>query len=266
MSNPLSTPLPWDLVAADYGAEIVPLFTLYAEDALRLVPVGAGDRVLDVATGPGTLAILAAARGAKVSAIDFSAKMVAELRARSARECAVLDVHAGDAQALPFADSSFDMAFSMFGLMFFPDRARGFAELHRVLVPGGRAAVSSWDSFDGSSTMGTLFGAIADVMGGPPSEDRGFALSDPAVCRQEMAAAGFRDVVVHRVTHGVDAPSLDTFWASACRTNAALVSMREAVGERWPAVSQAIRDRMAGEIGDGPLRMEMPALITVGHR
>lgn len=266
MSSPLATPLPWNLVASEYAAENVPLFSLYSEDALRLVGLRPTDRVLDVATGPGTLAFLAAARGATVSALDFSTEMVAELRVRAEREGVTLDVREGDGQALPHADASFDAAFSMFGLMFFPDRARGFAELRRVLVPEGRVAVSSWSTGETSSTLRALFGAIAHVLDQPAGADRGFPLADVDSCLREARDAGFREVAVHRVTHGADIPSLDAFWENAVRTNAPLVLMRSTLGERWPAVSAAIRDRMASELGEGPVRLEMPALITVGAR
>ena len=99
--------------------------------------------MLDVAAGPGTLAFIASAAGAHVTAIDFSPDMIDRLRARSVREGVQIEARVGDGQALPFDDATFEHAFSMFGLMFFPDRAKGFRELCRVLVPGGRAVVSS---------------------------------------------------------------------------------------------------------------------------
>lgn len=71
MSNPMATPLPWDLVSSAYAAEIVPSFEAYARDALRFAAVPAGQPIVDVACGPGTLAFLAAERGHPVSALDF---------------------------------------------------------------------------------------------------------------------------------------------------------------------------------------------------
>src|SRR5687768_15750521 len=84
--SPLATPEPWDLVSGAYAEEIVPQFELFAADALRLADVKAGSKVLDVACGPGTLSLLAAGRGAKVDAIDFSPGMVERLRARLAQQ------------------------------------------------------------------------------------------------------------------------------------------------------------------------------------
>src|SRR5690349_188036 len=101
-------PTTWDAVAPTY-AQDVPQWAAYTEEALRLLPVSTGQRVLDVATGPGTLAFAAAARGANVEAIDFSPGMIAQLQARAAQDGAER-VHGTvmDAQALAFDDASFD--------------------------------------------------------------------------------------------------------------------------------------------------------------
>lgn len=138
--NPLAAPDAWNPVAdayvADaYVAELVPIFSLYARDALALAAPSASARVLDVATGPGTLALIAATQVAHVAAIDFAEEMVERFR----RRCAPLDianvaVSVGDGQVLPFADASFECAFSIFGLIFFPDRAAGFSELRRAVA------------------------------------------------------------------------------------------------------------------------------------
>jgi len=83
--SPLASPEPWDLVADGYVSDNVPLFERFAEEALRFAAVAPGARVLDVAAGPGTLALLAARDGAgSVDAIDFSPEMIARLEARAA--------------------------------------------------------------------------------------------------------------------------------------------------------------------------------------
>ena len=82
VTAPLATPLPWDLVSGGYESDIVPMFESYARDALRLSSVTASHAVLDVAAGPGTLALLAAPDVARVEAIDFSPRMVERLERR----------------------------------------------------------------------------------------------------------------------------------------------------------------------------------------
>src|SRR5690349_16416687 len=105
-SSPLAQPEPWTLVADAYAAELEPQFALYARDALALSELAPSSRVVDVATGPGTLAMLASAAGHAVSAVDFSPQMIEIFRTRLAAPGAPpIDARVADGQALPFADA-----------------------------------------------------------------------------------------------------------------------------------------------------------------
>ena len=266
-SSPLATPLPWNLVAPAYAAELVPLFETYARRALELAAPPAGGRVVDVACGPGTLSLLAARAGHPVDAVDFSPAMIAELERRRAGEAVTARV--GDGQALPFADATFTAGFSMFGLMFFPDRARGLAELRRVLRPGARAVVSSWTPLHEIPLLATLFGAIGAELArvlpdGPPPEPPKFPLTSEDDCRREMGAA-FAQVEVHRVSHREEHASAGELWRHMQRTTAPLVLMRQNLGEeRWTQVAAAAERAITGAIGSGPATMTMTALLSVG--
>jgi SAM-dependent methyltransferase len=199
--SPLATPVPWGLVATDYAAEVMPMFEHFSAEALRIAEVGAGTQVADVAAGPGTLALQAARMGAHVHALDFSAPMIEQLRARIEPHApGSIEAVVGDGMALPWPDRRFDAAFSMFGLMFFPDRERGFAELARVLRPGGVAVVSSWVPVDRLPLLAALFAALEAELPGPPAPRRSFPLTDVASCREEMATGGFHDVEVREST------------------------------------------------------------------
>ncbi len=264
--GPLASPTAWNLVAEGYVTDNMTHFERYARDALLLAQLAPGARVLDVACGPGTLAFLAARTAAHVDAIDFSPAMIAHLRARLASERVDnIDAREGDGQALPYADGSFDAAFSMFGLMFFPDRARGFAELRRVLRPGGRAVVSSWKPMNDAPLVATLFGAIAEQFPGMPRPADKGPLTDPDELRAELAAAGFRDVAVESTMHAVEWPDLDSCWASVSRGFAPLVLMKDKLGSAaFAPAAAAIRARLGQKLGPGPGRSEMPAWLGVG--
>ncbi len=141
----LSTVTPWDTVAEGYSEITVQLFQEYADEALALANLDAGCNIVDIACGPGTLALAAAKRVNSVNAIDFSPRMVEILRKSiDEKKLDNVEVRCGDAQHLPYENGSFDAAFSMFGLMFFPDRQKGYAEIYRTLKPGGRVVISSW--------------------------------------------------------------------------------------------------------------------------
>src|SRR5213078_2086476 len=102
-----------------YADEALRHFLFFAGEALRLAAVSPGTRVLDVGAGPGTVSVLAASAGARVTAVDISDGMLAELRRRAAEAgvASAIEAHVGDAQKLSFPDRAFDAAFSMFALM-----------------------------------------------------------------------------------------------------------------------------------------------------
>ena len=259
----------WDLVAGPYAAEIVPVFETYARVALQLAGVTRGNRVVDVATGPGTLAVLAAEAGAEVEALDFSARMIERLDGRvRERGLRSLTPTVGDGMALPYPDARFDAGFSMFGLMFFPDRARGFAELSRVLVPGGRAVVSSWVPLDTLPLMSATFKLLTQLEsdGSPPPVGASMPLSTAAACRGEMEQAGFRDVAVHEVVAHWDFASVQAMIGSFAGNSAPVVLTKQRLGARWPSVQDEVVRRLTAEFGSGPQRLTLTAYLTVGTR
>jgi ubiquinone/menaquinone biosynthesis C-methylase UbiE len=269
MASPLAAPGPWDLVASAYALEVVPQFEHFARDALRIAGVAPGARVVDVACGPGTLSTLAARAGYEVSSLDFSEKMIAELRSRIDAEglAAKIDARVGDGMALPYADRSFAGGFSMFGLMFFPDRDKGFRELLRVVEPGAPVVVSSWPTLDRVPMLGEAFAVLSELLPPPPNAPPMMPpLTKAEACVAEMSAAGFRDVVVHEVSWPTPAVTPAEHWALMERTSAPFVLRKTSLGERWTPISDAIRERMRAKFGDAPISMPLPALLTVGSR
>ncbi len=265
MSSPLAQPRPWELVAGDYAAEIMPNFARFAARALELAQVRDGADIVDVACGPGTLALLAAPRCNRVAALDFAEPMIAALRAHVGYAMlGNIDARVGDGQALPFGDHEFDAGFSMFGLMFFPDRAAGLRELRRVVKPGGRIVLSSWLPADDIREMRAVFAAIRAATPGPPPPPFVPPLSDPATIRDEVAAAGFGDVDVQQVTYDVAYASTAAMCDSLERTLAPLALMRERLGpDAWPPIAAQIRASIEQALGSGPQAVPQRAWLTV---
>lgn len=264
--SPLASPMPWDMVSAAYAAEIVPMFERFARDALKFANVTGGQHIVDVATGPGTLAFQAAKLGARVSAIDFSPEMIKQLHGRAAREGVEgVDARIGDGMELPYEERSFDAGFSMFGLMFFPDRDRGFRELARVVRKGSRVVVSSWTPFERVPLIHEVFAALRAEMPGLPFGNNKAPLGTIDEFRAEMTAAGFSNVEVHEVAHDLEAPSIDEYWAVTARTTAPLVMLKSKLGdEAWTKVANGILERLRAKVPDGPQRATLVANLGVG--
>jgi ubiquinone/menaquinone biosynthesis C-methylase UbiE len=126
---------------------------------------GPGDRVLDIAAGSGNAAIQAAQRGADVVASDLTPELFAPGRRRAEAAGVTLDWVEADAEALPFEDASFDVALSTFGIMFAPRQSVAAGELARIVKPGGRIALCSWQP---SGFIGEMFQTIARFLSPPP--------------------------------------------------------------------------------------------------
>jgi SAM-dependent methyltransferase len=114
------------------------------ERLVELLAVKPGERVLDLATGTGAVAIRAALVGGDVTGLDIAEPMLA--KARPAAESAGVDIQfdLGDVEHLPYEDASFDVVASAFGLVFAPDHANVAEELRRVTEVGGRIGFTSW--------------------------------------------------------------------------------------------------------------------------
>lgn len=263
--GPLASPQPWDLVADDYTLELLPMFELFSRDALSLAAPPPGARVLDVAAGPGTLTLLAAEAGASVSSIDFSPQMVKNLKKRLNGAQLGADVQLGDGQALPWPEATFDAAFSMFGLMFFPERAKGFSELRRVLKPGGTAVISSWAPFEGifASVMAAMREVLPDI---PFGSGKG-PLGDADEFAEELRLAGFADVSVKPFTHTLPGAPPAEIWAQCQRTTAPIVMLKKRLGDaEWSRVTEGIVERLEASYGRAQVSVTTTALLGFGRK
>lgn len=129
--------------SGDYARVAAPLL-ITAENLCEAVDLRAGERVLDIATGSGNAALAAARRRCAVTGIDYVPALLACARERAAAERLELDLREGDAEHLPFADASFDVVLSTFGVMFAADQEQAARELLRVCRPGGRIGLACW--------------------------------------------------------------------------------------------------------------------------
>jgi SAM-dependent methyltransferase len=130
---------------------------IVGERLCEALDLRAGQRVLDVAAGNGNVALAAARRWCEVMATDYVPALLDRAQQRAAADGLRIEFRVADAEALPFADESFDAVVSSFGVMFTPDQDRAAAELMRVCRRGGRIGLANWtpDGF-----IGQLFKTI----------------------------------------------------------------------------------------------------------
>ncbi len=137
-------------MAGDFGV-VAKTISAGAESFAGRLAVPSGAKVLDVACGTGNVAIPLARQGAVVTGVDIAPNLLVQARERAAAENLTAKFDEGDAEALPYADASFEIVVTMFGAMFAPRPDVVASELARVLKPGGLLAMANWNpaSFTG---------------------------------------------------------------------------------------------------------------------
>jgi SAM-dependent methyltransferase len=249
-----------------YETFFVPaLFQEWAGRMAEAAQLAPGQAVIDIACGTGVLAREAAKRvapGGKVVGLDRNDGMLAMAR----RVAPAIEWRSGRAEALPFADQSFDAVVSQFGLMFFEDRNAALKEMWRVLRPGGRLAVAVWALLDQSpgyaamtDLLQRLFGTrIADELRAP------FRLGDPALLGSLFAKAGIPAVEIRMADGTARFPSIEAWvhtdikgWTLADKIDDA--QYQKLLGE----ARTALRPYLAG---DGTVAFRNPALIATAGK
>jgi ubiquinone/menaquinone biosynthesis C-methylase UbiE len=197
----------------DYPAVATDLIAELGPTLVAATGIGPGDRVLDVAAGTGNVAVPAALAGADVVASDLAPELFVAGREYAAREGVSLSWEQGDAEALPYADSTFDVVVSSVGVMFAPRHRQAASELLRVCRPGGRIGLISWTP---EGFVGDLFRAMKPYAPPPPPGAQPPPLWGDEQHVRDLLGDGVTDVVARRrsvtVTRFATAESFRDYW------------------------------------------------------
>jgi SAM-dependent methyltransferase len=266
----------WAAVAgswAEHAAYVDARCARLTERMLELAMPQPGERVLELACGPGGVGLAAAGRIApdgEVVMSDVVARMT-EIAAARAAAIGLTNVtpRTLDLERIDEPDDSYDVVLCREGLMFAVDPVRAAGEIERVVRPGGRVAVSVWGPRDRNPWLGVVFDAVSRQLGRPvpaPGAPGPFSLGDSARLAGLLADAGIADVAVEELPTPLRAASFEEWWA---RTSALAGPLATILASLPEAGMRSLRARLresvaAYETADG---LELPgiALLATGR-
>lgn len=265
--DPLTEPGPWNAVAHGYDEVWFGQLPELADAAIELLAPEKGDRVLDVAAGPGTLSVRLAPRVGHVMAIDFAEVMIERLRGHIMRSrLPNLEARLMNGEELEFEDSSFDAAISQFGVFLFDDRARGLSEMLRVVVPGGRVVTSSWAPPEHNTLLGAGLAALREALPDLPRPPGPSPTEQPERCAQELEDVGFEQVTTQLFRKTLRFASVDAYWQSFERASAPLAVLKQEWGADMSAqVMERARAILRAQYGEAGFELECRAILTFGE-
>ena len=228
-----------------------------------------GERVLELACGPGGVGIAAArlvAPGGEVVLSDVVAEMTAIAAARAAAagadnvQARVLDI-----ESIDEPDASYDVVLCREGLMFAPDPARAASEIRRVLRPGGRVAIAVWGPRERNPWLGLVFDAVSAQTGRPvppPGVPGPFSLGDSATVVALLADAGLAGVQISELPTPLRAGTFEEWWA---RTSALAGPLAKILAALPEGAAQALRERLRDAVRPytTPSGLDIPGLTLI---
>lgn len=271
MTEPTTSPTPqdWSAASRQYVNVAAQMMESFGPAIVERLEVNDQHRALEVAAGTGALTVALAPKVGSLLATDFAPGMLEVLRERmQALGSDNIDFQVMNGQALEVGTASFDRAACSFGLMLFPRRAKGFSELLRALVPGGRAAVTGWTGPDKFEAFAMFLDAVKSAfpeLPPPASPPPVFSLADPAVFMYEMQSAGFRDVEVEFVSRDLELDDADALWAILSSGAPPVKALFDRVGDDGAdKIREALDSNLKERFGNGPIRCTNVATLAVG--
>ena len=250
-----------DSMPEAYERWLVPtVFRPFAVDLARRVSERTPGRVLELAAGTGVLTreLVAALAPGVVTATDFNQAMVDSGRVHAP----TAEWRQADAMDLPFGVAEFDLVACQFGVMFFPDKPTAFAEVRRVLTPGGTLLMSTWGTIDTHDFQAAVFAGLERAFPEDPptfmvSVPHGYA--DAQVIVTDLHAGGLDCVAIETVTLEGPGASFADLAAGYC-TGTPLRPEIEARGD-LAATTKVVAEEMEARLGTGAVTGRMTAHI-----
>ena len=237
------------------------VFRPFARDLARRAARLAPRTVLEIAAGTGVLTseLVTALPAAEVTATDLNAAMVDF----GSRQAPGAEWRQADALDLPFDDGRFDLVACQFGVMFFPDKPAAFAQVRRVLAPGGALLITTWGDVGTHGFAAALAAAIERAFPDDPptfltAVPHGYFDLDQVAA--DLAAGGMGDLSIESVTLNGHADSAAGVAAGFCTGTPLRIEM--AARGDLAAGTRAVAAEMKALLGDGPVTAPMTAYVV----
>jgi SAM-dependent methyltransferase len=243
---------PWENIA--------PYLSPVHEHLARVLAPRPGLRWLDVATGTGALALVAARGGADVTGVDLAPGLIETARRLAAEEGLAVRFEVGDAEALPVEDASFRAVSSAMGLIFAPDHAAVARELARVCAPGGRIAFSAWRE-------GTGFFPVCSRYSPPPEPGQGDSMAWGSEQYAEKLLGDDFELEFEDGDAPVEAESGETMWQLMSTSSGPFKARKASLApERLEQFHREFVDLLEAHRVDGAISLPARYLVVAGTR
>ena len=254
-------------VPGNYDRYLGPLFFhAFADDLAARLMVKPGMRMLETACGTGIVTERLAARLAgqgTLVASDLNEPMMAYASQRLGAGARV-EWRQADATALPFDDRSFDAVVCQFGVMFYPDKARGLREAFRVLRSGGQYLFNVWDSLEHNPVPRITHETVTSFFPVDPPQfyTIPFSLFDTAPVKAWLHDAGFVEIQAHPLAKTGTSPSIEDAAIGLIDGNPIGAQISERKPEALGPIKSALAGKLAAQFGTGrPLQAPLRAIV-----
>ena len=245
----------------------------YGNSIIEKLHLSGNENALDIASGTGepALTIAQLLKSGKITLTDLSEDMLTVAQENAAKKGITNSaIQTCDVCELPFDDNSFDTISCRFGFMFFPDMQLATREMYRVLKPGGRIAVSVWDTPDKNFWVTAIGGTINKNMQipPPPPEAPGmFRCAPTGLIKNLFEQAGLKNVTESATSSQLNVRTADTYWEMMTDVAAPFVAaLSKADDQMRTKIKSEVYDVLNTKFPDGNVVFEASALIISGEK